>query len=367
MQALANHFCLIQVGLSEMEIIESTNFYIKSLTMGKERMHVLPPTRSEEVLVSCRCLAALSCFDIVLECSELQPDNDVFIELIPIVPKLTTLLTALLVKYLSTTTFSLPSALRRIIRRINLAATGKDLMDDMNREIDEYMDALTTMESELETDNEFRPQKRLKTQHPISFPKLLSCKRLIVVTHDDAHVQEEMIFDSGPLFSSLHLMNSRYLLHSDPRATSPMSQPIETQSDETLSILVESNPRLEEDDDGKYLVEATSGLVHCSEFLILLRIAFPLASTYLNPLEKPQAVMFIFNFAAISYHACICQGLQHLHQRQIQQQLVRHNDQQPAQSMTQSQLQVIQMQSHDDPMDSQLQTTNVQGSIAIPQ
>ncbi|KAK7339567.1 hypothetical protein VNO77_20243 [Canavalia gladiata] len=97
--------------------------------------------------------------------------------------------------------------------------------------------------------NQLLYDKRLKTQHPISFPKLLGCKRLIVVTYDNAHVQEEIIFDSGPLFSGLHLMNSGYLLHSDSGAISPMSHPLGTQSDETLSGLVKSNPRLEEKDD----------------------------------------------------------------------------------------------------------------------
>lgn len=38
-------------------------------------------------LVSCFLWLLMNVFDQVLECFELQPDNDVFLELIPIFPK----------------------------------------------------------------------------------------------------------------------------------------------------------------------------------------------------------------------------------------------------------------------------------------
>ncbi|KAK7339992.1 hypothetical protein VNO77_20683 [Canavalia gladiata] len=230
--------------------------------------------------------------------------------------------------------------------------------DDVNSEIDDYMDALATMESELETDNECRPKKSLlniqkitdsngKGEHQLQaqfsdsqsfgdsstseeinslehdrnreynelqaqlsdslstgtscasddlssfrrdrnqhaqlqaqfsdsqsignstsetedtssnqLPQTIELQKTYCgefVMYDDAHVQEEMISDSGPVSSGLHLMDSGHFLYSDLGATSPVSQPTGTQSDETPSGPVELNLRLEDDDDRKCLVES---------------------------------------------------------------------------------------------------------------
>ncbi|TKY63588.1 SCAR2 protein [Spatholobus suberectus] len=65
--------------------------------------------------------------------------------------------------------------------------------------------------------------------------------------HDDAHVHEEEISDSG--LASSDLMTSGQMLCSDHGPTSPVTLPTGTQLDETPSNPVELNLRLDDDDD----------------------------------------------------------------------------------------------------------------------
>ncbi|GFY90923.1 similar to THO2 [Actinidia rufa] len=106
-------------------------------------------------------------FDIVLECFELQPSNSVFLDLIPIFPKLTALLVMEdFIDLDSIYSHLLPkddeafehynafSAKRfdeaNKIGKINLAATGKDLMDD-EKKGDVTIDIFSALDIESDT------------------------------------------------------------------------------------------------------------------------------------------------------------------------------------------------------------------------